>query len=76
MSLRKAINSKCRECIYCPISGNGSWRQQVAACTSKTCALYPVRPKPSNDITKWLNASENPESGQFDAISDSGEVQP
>jgi hypothetical protein len=74
MSLRKAINDKCRECIYCPITGNGSWRQQVAACTSKKCALYPVRPKPANDITKGLNAPENPELGHFGGFLDPREV--
>ncbi len=44
MSLRKAINNKCIECIYDPIGGPGSWRQQVEACTSKNCPLFPVRP--------------------------------
>lgn len=44
MSLRAAINAKCRECIYDPHSGAGNWRQQVTACTSYKCPLYPVRP--------------------------------
>jgi hypothetical protein len=44
MSLRKAINDKCIECIYDPIGGPGTWRQQVEACTSKCCPLFPVRP--------------------------------
>lgn len=43
-SLRKAINDKCRSCIYDPLSGLGNWRQQVSACTIVTCPLYPVRP--------------------------------
>lgn len=43
-SMRKAINDKCRECIYDPIAGKGTWRQQVEACTSRKCPLYPVRP--------------------------------
>lgn len=42
-SLRKAINDKCRECIYDPHAA-GAWRQQVSACTSPDCPLYPVRP--------------------------------
>jgi len=67
MSLRKAINSKCRECIYDPVSGNGTWRQQVAACTSKTCPIYLVRPMPANGIARELNALENPENGHFAA---------
>lgn len=43
-SLRGAIDAKCRECTYDPKSGAGTWRQQVTACTSRTCPLYPVRP--------------------------------
>lgn len=44
MSLRAAINAKCKECIYDPIAGKGTWRQQVEACTAPACPLYPVRP--------------------------------
>jgi hypothetical protein len=43
--LRGKINAKCIECIFDPQGGGGSWRQQVAACTSKTCPLYEVRAK-------------------------------
>jgi hypothetical protein len=43
-SLRAAIDNKCRECIYDPTPGNGTWRQQVTACTAVDCSLYPVRP--------------------------------
>jgi hypothetical protein len=35
MSLRKAIG------------GKGSWRQQVGNCTSISCPLYAVRPRPT-----------------------------
>jgi len=45
MSMRAAINAKCRECIYDPMPGNGTWRQQVEACTSYGYPLYPLRPK-------------------------------
>lgn len=44
MSLRAAINGKCRECIYDPLSGMGTWRQQVSACRVYGCALWQVRP--------------------------------
>ena len=71
MSLRNAINSKCRECIYDPVSGNGTWRQQVAACASKTCPLYTVRPMPTANTAGKLIELESPEIGQFDAIADS-----
>lgn len=43
-SLRRAINAKCRECIYDPRGGGGTWKQQVEACTATGCPLYPVRP--------------------------------
>lgn len=70
MSLRKPINAKCRECIYCPVTGIGSWRQQVAACTSISCPLYPVRPMPTDNTTGKSNALTESENGQFDAIAD------
>lgn len=44
MSMRKAINDKCKDCIYDPLAG-GNWRQQVEACTCRDCPLYPYRPK-------------------------------
>lgn len=46
VSLRDAINRKCRDCIYDPRSGLGTWREQVAGCTVARCALWPVRPAP------------------------------
>lgn len=45
MSLRKAIDMKCKDCIYDPKSGMGTWRQQVEGCTVVKCPLWPVRPK-------------------------------
>jgi len=44
VSLRTAINAKCKECIYDPKSGLGNWRQQVAGCQITRCALWNVRP--------------------------------
>ena len=44
-SMRKAINAKCYECVYDPVGGSGSWRDQVRACGSKSCPLYSVKPK-------------------------------
>jgi len=43
-SMRKAINDKCKDCIWDPLSGLGNWRQQVQGCTSVDCPLYPLRP--------------------------------
>ncbi len=53
MSLRKAINDKCRDCSYDPY-GKGNWRQQVTACTVTTCPLWPVRP-----VSKPKKSTEN-----------------
>ena len=47
MSLRAAVDAKCKDCIYDPRSGGGTWREQVAQCTVTRCALWPVRPAPS-----------------------------
>jgi hypothetical protein len=44
VSLRAAINAKCKECIYDRMAP-GTWRQQVENCTCKRCPLYDVRPK-------------------------------
>lgn len=43
VSLRKAINDKCRDCIFDELSP-GRWRQQVSACSVSSCPLWPVRP--------------------------------
>jgi hypothetical protein len=44
VSLRQAINAKCRECIYDPLSGLGTWRQQVSGCAVYSCPLWADRP--------------------------------
>lgn len=48
MSLRCAIDAHCRDCIYDPLSGGGTWRSQVAQCSVVSCALWPVRPGPES----------------------------
>ena len=72
ISFRKAINAKCTECIYDPRSGLGNWRQQVEACTVRTCPLWPVRPvsKPDTRIrTRKIDsdAVRHPETACFGA---------
>ncbi len=51
MSLRKAINEKCKDCIYDDLAA-GSWLQQVTICSSKSCPLYEVRPKSKSAMPK------------------------
>ena len=43
MSLRKAINAKCKQCIYDPMDA-GTAAQQIAACICRDCPLHKVRP--------------------------------
>jgi hypothetical protein len=50
MSLRAAINGKCKDCIYDPKSGLGNWRQQVTLCAIKTCPLWSVRPLSRGEV--------------------------
>lgn len=50
-SLRASIDAFCRYCLYDPHSGLGNWRQQVTACTSPECPLYPVRPRSESEGT-------------------------
>lgn len=45
MSRQKAINEKCKSCIYDPHAG-GTWRKQVEECTIIGCPLYEYRPGP------------------------------
>lgn len=45
MSRQRAINAKCKDCIYDPLCGGGTWRQQTEACTITACALWPYRPR-------------------------------
>jgi len=46
MSLRRAIDSKCRDCIH-DKAAPGTWREQVAQCPCLKCPLWPFRPAPS-----------------------------
>ena len=43
MSLRKAVNAKCRECTYDPFDA-GTAAQQIAVCIDFDCPLHSVRP--------------------------------
>ena len=55
MSLRRAVNHMCRECIY-DQNASGGWRQQVTICTSFDCPLYKVRPRSPDPIPERLLA--------------------
>ena len=65
-SLRKAINEKCKDFIYDPIDGNGTWLKQVADCTAFTCPLHTVRPTPRDRSIKDGSLILARERGQSD----------
>jgi len=60
-----AIAAKCRDCIYDPLSA-GTWREQVAACASASCA-YTVSGR--FPVPAWLVASSTLSPSPFCAIS-------
>ena len=67
MSRTKAINEKCRDCIYDP-AVKGSWRAQVESCTSeKSCSLWPYRPV-TVSTTSLQRAGRDTDETDFDAL--------
>lgn len=40
---RAAVNAKCKDCIFDPMSGLGTWQQQVRACEIRECPLWAIR---------------------------------
>lgn len=50
--LRESINAKCGECVDDPKSGFGTRCEQVGACTSRMCPLYPARSLPRKGDTE------------------------
>jgi|TARA_R110000824_G_scaffold2598_1_gene11999 hypothetical protein len=52
-SLRKAIDSMCKSCIY-DDQVIGTWRQQVAVCCLNECPLHPVRPVGDHNNSTYL----------------------
>jgi hypothetical protein len=58
MSLRAAINAKCKDCIYDPQCGGGTWREQVAQCSAIRCPLWPYRP--ASRSGKFANPPRDP----------------
>jgi len=54
---QQAINTFCKQCIYDPHGGNGSWLLQVENCTADNCPLFAYRPITQN--TKHIIDREN-----------------
>jgi hypothetical protein len=72
-SLRLAINEQCAYCIY-DSNAPGTRLQQIEACTSKSCPLYNVRPRPTGYMAQSLIALENSELGHCSPDSEHAEV--
>lgn len=70
-SLRRAINTHCKACIYDRTNG-GPWRKQVENCTVTECELYPVRPLPKRN--KLKTKSESARKNGTAEISEEGQV--
>lgn len=71
LSLRDAVNAKCKSCIYDPLGGCGTWREQVQACPSANCPLHAVRPvtvKAQNKALAGVRAA--PETSGASTVSD------
>ena len=53
MSLRKRIDQNCKGCIY-DSSAPGTWRQQVALCSIKSCPFWDIRARPTSPIPESI----------------------
>jgi len=58
LSLRAAIDAKCKDCIYDPECGGGTWREQVAQCSCPSCPFWSVRSGPRSG--PWQNYPTDP----------------
>jgi hypothetical protein len=68
MSLRKAINAKCKKCIYDSIGGSRSWCDQAANCTSRLSPLYENRPNPSARLSEKRSSIVAREDARFGGL--------
>lgn len=65
MSLRDAINAKCRDCICDPLDA-GTAAQQIACCVDSLCPLHPVRPITTTVIPLRLLEAQHVTPAQLD----------
>lgn len=69
-SRSKAIDRHCKDCIYDPIGGAGTWREQVKNCTNQSCALFNFRPLPTSRVVV-IHDNPTPKSANFHCTTDS-----
>lgn len=58
MTRQSAIDAKCKDCLYDPGCGKGTWKEQIAQCMSTTCPLWPYRPAPRGG--QWFDPPRDP----------------
>ena len=58
MSLRNAINQKCKDCIF-DEEVEGGWIQQVSQCELTDCSLWEHRPKPRRTSSQSPKMTSN-----------------
>lgn len=66
MSLRKAVNAKCRDCICDPLDA-GTAAQQIACCVDTDCPIHTVRPITATIIPVRLLEAYHMTPAQLDA---------
>ena len=67
MSLRKAINAKCKQCVYDAMDV-GTAAQQIAACICRDCPLHKVRPITTKQLPVSLLEAYNVNPMELDEI--------
>ena len=68
MSLRKAINGKCKDCIYDDLA-MGTCLQQITLCSSDDCPLFDVRPQSKSIIPEKILSYYGIKTGTFQQLS-------
>jgi hypothetical protein len=58
LTRQEAIEAFCKQCIYDPGCGGGTWKEQVSQCTAVRCPLWRYRPIAEG---QWADAPTNPE---------------
>ena len=56
MTRQKAIEEKCRECIYDELD-EGTWRMQVEQCQLTDCSLYQYRPQSRSKVSTLADSA-------------------
>jgi hypothetical protein len=69
MSRTKALNEKCKQCIYDPAC-SGTWREQVENCTTTSCPIWQHRPMTVATVNMNRKTREADDGIDIDALVD------